>query len=214
MGLAGDEFDQAYKLAEQVDLHLTNHPSSRYQGKEDELFSLLMQGKRRFNAKGDLVMASPEKMKAGNRLWTQIDELDGQFNGRWATYYDVHVKGRGPRDRAGVAMMGDKNILEFHLNISENIQRQGVGTEIFKRAIGDYYPSKIKGWWKKSDIYTGGESVNLKILKEKVNQKMRIKDAVFETPTGKLAKKNGFGGEPEIVKYADDEVIIHFTPTK
>jgi hypothetical protein len=65
MGLAGDEFDQAYKLAEQVDLHLANHPNSRYQGKEDELFSLLMQGKRRFNAKGDLVMASPEKIRAG-----------------------------------------------------------------------------------------------------------------------------------------------------
>jgi hypothetical protein len=66
LGLAGDEFDQAYKLAEQVDLHLANHPSSTYHGREDELFSLLMQGKRRFNANGVLVVASPGKMKQQN----------------------------------------------------------------------------------------------------------------------------------------------------
>jgi hypothetical protein len=100
MGLSGEEFDQAYKLAEQVDLHLANHPSSRYQGKEDELFSLLMQGKRRFNAKGDLVMASPGKVKGFDNPYPQVPE---------SVQNHPHFEGLDDADRAALnqAMDGD-----------------------------------------------------------------------------------------------------------
>jgi hypothetical protein len=36
---------------------------------------------------------------------------------------------------------------------------------------------------------------------------------VFETPSGKFLKNNGFGGVPEIVKNESDEVIIYFNLT-
>jgi hypothetical protein len=74
----------------------------------------------------------------------------------------------------------------------------------------NYSPIRVKGWWKQSDIYTGGESVNLKVFKEKVASGMKPLDAAFETPTGKILKDNGFNGVPEIIKNTPEEVIIHF----
>ncbi|HUW05372.1 MAG TPA: fibronectin type III domain-containing protein [Williamwhitmania sp.] len=148
----------------------------------------------------------------GEKLWTKIDDFDGLFNGKSATYYDVSVTYQAARERVGVAFI-ENDILEFHLNIPEKLQKQGIGSEVFKKAIQDYAPSKVKGWWKKADIYTGGESVNLTIFKEKIAGGMSPIDAAFETPTGKILKANGFDGVPEIIKNTPDEVIIHFNPS-
>jgi hypothetical protein len=148
---------------------------------------------------------------AGDKLWTAIDETDGFWNGRNVTFYDIRVVYQKERPRAGVAFL-ENNILEFHLNIPEKVQKQGVASEIFKRAIADYSPSKIKGWWKKADIYTGGESTNLTIFKQKLSEGLSPDKAVFETPVGKIIKDNGFDGFVEIIKNADDEVIIYFNP--
>ena len=85
-----------------------------------------------------------------NKLWTKIDEYDGIFNNKMVTYYDVNVTYQSERVRAGVAIYDSQNdLLEFHLNIPRELQQQGIGNEVFKRAIEDYTPSKIKGWWKK-----------------------------------------------------------------
>jgi hypothetical protein len=155
------------------------------------------------------------KMKNGvwnqeiSKLWTKIDESEGLFNGIQATYYDINVTYQINRPRAGVAFL-DNNILEFHLNIPEKLQGQGIGSEIFKRAISDYAPSKVKGWWKASDIYTGEESVNLTIFKQKIKEGLSPAQAVFETPTGKILKANNFDGDVEIIKNTTDEVIIYF----
>jgi hypothetical protein len=150
--------------------------------------------------------------KQAKKLWTQIDETVGLFLGHNdATYYDVRVTYQTTRVRAGVAFE-EAGILEFHLNIPEELQKQGLGTEVFKRAILDYSPKKVKGWWKTSDIYTGGESVNLKIFKEQLALGKTAKEAVFETPSGKILKDNGFDGNPEILVNTPDEVIIHFNP--
>ena len=145
------------------------------------------------------------------KLWTQIDEFGGIFYDHNATYYDVRVTYQASRERVGVAFE-ENGILEFHLNIPEKLQGQGVGTEIFKRAIGDYNPSKVKGWWKTSDIYTSGESTNLTIFKQKLSEGLSPQQAAFETPTGKILKANGFGGTVEIIKNTPDEVIIYFNP--
>lgn len=141
--------------------------------------------------------AEGEIAKGVDILWTKIDETDGLFQGKPATYYDVNVKYQAARERIGVTFM-ENDVLEFHLNIPEKLQKQGIGTEVFKRSIEDYVPSKVKGWWKTSDVYTGGESVNLIIVKEKIANNMTPLNAAFETPTGKILKNNGFGGTPEI----------------
>lgn len=151
-------------------------------------------------------------MLRGGELWTKIDDFDGLFNGKPATYFDVSVTYQAARERVGIAYI-ENDILEFHLNIPEKLQKQGIGSEVFKKAIQDYAPSKVKGWWKKADIYTGGESVNLTIFKEKIAGGMSPIDAAFETPTGKILKANGFDGVPEIIKNTPDEVIIHFNPS-
>lgn len=144
-----------------------------------------------------------------NKLWTKIDEIDGLFNGRQATYYDINVTYQANRPRAGVAFV-ENNILEFHLNIPEQLQGQGIGSEIFKKAISDYAPSKVKGWWKTNDIYSGGESINLTIFKQKINEGLTPIEAAFETPTGKILKANGFDGNVEIIKNTLDEVVVYF----
>ncbi|MBS9463285.1 hypothetical protein KIM67_12780 [Flagellimonas sp. 389] len=147
-------------------------------------------------------------------MWSSIDELfPVNFYGNPnATYYDVIVTYQSNRPRAGVAFKRD-NILELHLNIPEQLQGQGVGTEIFKKAVDEYSPMKVKGWWKESDIYSGGESINLTIFKQKLDEGLSPIEAAFETPSGKIFKNNGFGGIPEIISNTPEEVIIHFNPS-
>ena len=144
------------------------------------------------------------------KLWTFIDEFVGDFNGnQLSTYYDVRVTYQSNRVRAGVAF-SNNNILEFHLNIPEVLQKQGLGSVIFRKAIDDYFPTKVKGWWKKMDIYTSGESTNLTIFKQKILEGLTPEQAAFETPTGKILKANGFNGPIEIVKNTPDEIIVYF----
>jgi hypothetical protein len=92
--------------------------------------------------------------------------------------------------------------------LPKNLQFQGIGSEVFKRAIKDYLPSKVKGWWKVSDIYSGGESVNLTVFKEKLAQGMDPEQSASETPTGKILKENGFTGQVEVIKNTDEEGIL------
>ncbi|MCC9064157.1 fibronectin type III domain-containing protein [Flavobacterium piscisymbiosum] len=160
------------------------------------------------------LQAHPEKYGIENKLeklWTKIDEHSGDFHGNHATYYDVNVTYQAYREQVGIAF-SNNNILEFHLNIPEKLQGQGIGSEIFKQAIIDYAPSKVKGWWKTSDIYTGNESINLSIFKQKLKEGFSPEKAVFETPTGKILKANNFDGTVEILKNSADEVIIYFNP--
>jgi hypothetical protein len=104
------------------------------------------------------------------------------------------------------------NILEFHLLIPSSLQQQKLGTFIFKRSISEFNPSKVKGNWKTANVYDGGESINLTIFKQKLAEGFTAERAAFETPTGRILKRNGFGGTPIIITNTDDEVVIHFNP--
>ena len=151
------------------------------------------------------------KSQTINKQWIRIDEREGLFNGKIATYYDVAVAYQSQRIDIGMALI-DNDILEFHLNIPQQLQQQGLASEIIKKGIQDYMPSKIKGWWLKKNIYETGESTNLTIFKQKLREGLSPENAVFETPTGKIMKENGFGGKPNIIKNTEEEVIIHFNP--
>jgi hypothetical protein len=145
-------------------------------------------------------------------LWTHIDDFDGMFNNKMVTYYDVNVTYQSARVRAGMAFE-ESGILHFDINLPAQIQGQGVSSEIFQRAIADYSPSKVEGLWKSSGNYLGGESVNLTIFKQKVADGFTDIQAVFETPTGKILKANGFDGIPTILINTNDEVKVLFNPT-
>lgn len=156
-------------------------------------------------------------IKGDTKNWTRIDEHEGCYQGKIVTYYDVNLKVEGPRSRAGIAyterIQGKGEALLFELNIEDVLQKQGIGTEIFKSAIEVYEPNLVKSVWKKLDIYTGGESVNLIELKKGLKNKIDIDKAVFNTPTGIILKRNGFDGIPEIIKNTEEEVIVYFNKT-
>jgi hypothetical protein len=116
------------------------------------------------------------------------------------------------RERVGAVAPTYTNgtILEFHLNVPTNLQQQKLGTFIMKQSIIDYNPHIVKGWWKKIDIYSGGESINLTIFKQKLLEGFSPQAAALETPTGKILKDSGFGGTPTVILNSAEEVIIHF----
>src|SRR5690606_25093516 len=66
-----------------------------------------------------------------NILWTKIDETyPSFFNGSPnATLYDVNVTYQIQREQVGVAL-SQNGILELHIKIPEQLQGQGIGTEI------------------------------------------------------------------------------------
>lgn len=66
-------------------------------------------------------------------------------------------------------------------------------------------------WWKTIDIlYSGGESINLTIFKQKLSEGLSPQSAALETPAGKILKDNGFGGVPDVILNTPEEVIIQF----
>ncbi|MEX1192828.1 MAG: hypothetical protein WEA99_12710, partial [Brumimicrobium sp.] len=145
----------------------------------------------------------------GVQLWTHIDDFDGLYNSRAVTYYDVTVTYQTDRVRAGIAFE-ENGILNFEINLPTQLQEQGIGTEIFQRAIADYSPNQVQGLWKSSDNYLGGESVNLTIFKQKIAEGLTPIQAAFETPTGKILKLNGFDGIPTILINTTDQVKVIF----
>lgn len=152
-----------------------------------------------------------EELVENKRLWTQIDEFDGLSNGKMVTFYDVRVTYQTERVRAGISFK-ENEILNFDINLPAQLQGQGVGTEIFKKAIAQDAPSQVQGLWKASDNYLGGESINLTIFKQKISEGLTPIQAAFETPTGKILKLNGFGGTPTILVNTSSEVRILFKP--
>lgn len=84
-----------------------------------------------------------------------------------------------------------------------------MGTEIFRKALDDWAPSEVRGWWKESDIYTGGESVNLTSFKKNISDGMSIKEAARQTPSGKIFGSEGYSNV-QVLKNEPDEVIIIF----
>ncbi|WP_438711683.1 hypothetical protein ACSTS3_03645 [Aquimarina muelleri] len=142
------------------------------------------------------------------KLWSSIDETLGDFRGKIGTYYDVNLTLAGTRQRIGVSTIKD-DILELHLNVPGNLQGQGISSQIVKQAVLEDSPKAIKGWWKKQDIYTSGESINLTIFKRGKTNNLSDIEAALQTPSGKIFAREGFN-KVKVVKNTPDEVIMHF----
>ncbi|MEW7291730.1 hypothetical protein [Aquimarina sp. 2304DJ70-9] len=138
-----------------------------------------------------------------NKLWTQVTESN--------TIYSVEYIG-GAKEGVAKTFLTD-GVLEFDINIPVFLQKQGVSSAIIEKALSSNTTNIIKEEWTTSARYPGGEAAGLTIFKQKVSGGMDPKKAVFETPTGKIYKRNGFDAEPEIITNKPDEVVVNFKRT-
>ncbi len=100
--------------------------------------------------------------------------------------------------------------------IDPNYHGKGVGFDAFKKVFAEInknYPiSKIIGSWHKNEEYTNyknGMSTNMRIFQQCAVTHSDDESAA-NTPTGKWAKKLGFGN-CKIISKSDQEVVVHFT---
>lgn len=77
------------------------------------------------------------------------------------------------------------------INIPSELQGQGLGAAIFKKAITEEFASKFTCIWVKSGMYETGASVNLERYLEAA-KKMSPEAAAFKTWSGQQAKALGF----------------------
>ncbi len=123
----------------------------------------------------------------------------------------IAKNGIGKLSDLGSAKIKDR-LLELYFNVPEDLQKKGIGTKMFKEALKEFEDEfdGLLGQWVKGDQYPGGASYNLVEYKQAKEVLEPIK-AVFETPTGRWARENGFGGVPKILKDEADEVKVIFT---
>ncbi|PBI90180.1 Fibronectin type III domain protein [Flavobacterium sp. ACN2] len=98
----------------------------------------------------------------------------------------------------GSARISNAGYIGFDIRIPVELQKQGYATQIFEDAI-NYYKSQnktingIEGRWLSTNSYEGGMSTNLKsFIDDFLYNGKTFEDAALNTPTGKIATKNGF----------------------
>ncbi|XLS30041.1 DUF6443 domain-containing protein [Flavobacteriaceae bacterium M23B6Z8] len=86
----------------------------------------------------------------------------------------------------GSAKLSNKGILELDFHIPEGMRRQGIGTAMFNHAVETFGNAiqGIKGTWLDGD--------NLSTFQKVLRETGDMNKAIFSTPTGKWAQKNGF----------------------
>ncbi len=86
----------------------------------------------------------------------------------------------------GTAKLSNGGLLELDFNVPDGMKGEGIGTNMFNDALktfGDDVKG-IKGTW------VGGD--NLSAFQKALKKTNDINVAIFSTPTGKWAKRNGF----------------------
>ncbi|RXR21253.1 hypothetical protein EQG63_04760 [Flavobacterium amnicola] len=103
----------------------------------------------------------------------------------------------------------ERGILEMHITVPETLRKGGILNKVVQTAVERWNPRMIKGVWEKNFNKTNKPSTNYSVYMEKIKAKMSPEKAVFETPTGKAAKKAGYTGKPTIeVNEGSIEVIF------
>ena len=133
--------------------------------------------------------------------WTKIteerlDDIDEDMVMLNNTAYNLHLKQGGNTVRVGSSYMDEHGILNFEIAVPSNLQKQGIAGEVFKKAITANNPVAVRGTWLAGDVEN---STNFSTYRRLVDvEHIAPEKAVFMTPTGKLAAKNGFDGTPHI----------------
>ncbi|SNR14557.1 ADP-ribosyltransferase [Tenacibaculum jejuense] len=135
-----------------------------------------------------------------NKLWERIEMVDESF--------DVVYVG-GEKEVFGDYEISKIGELGLDIKLASYLQRQGITSEVFRLVIQKHEPKEFKAVWIETNYYEGGKSTNLQEYLN--NLHLGREKAAFETPSGKLAKRNGFTGEPIFIVDRTDEVQIVFT---
>ena len=141
------------------------------------------------------------------RRWIELESKPNTFYP--VTTYNVKLVSGG-KVKIGEAELPEENIMTLSLKIPGYLQKQGIASVVLENAIGKYKPKFIRGKWYAQDAYDNGESVNLTVFYQKIQEGLSPQNAAMETPTGKIVKMNGFDGVPEIHKMTDTEVYVLF----
>lgn len=102
-------------------------------------------------------------------------------------------------------------------DVLEDLQRKGIGAAMYKKTY-EYFSSKyqikgIQGIWLKPSMMPSGTSVNYTEFWKTYAAKG--KNAVFDTPTGRWAEKNGFTEvNLQIPKVSGESITVLFSIPK
>ncbi|WP_143569742.1 ParB N-terminal domain-containing protein [Tenacibaculum agarivorans] len=135
-----------------------------------------------------------------NRLWKQIEMRDGHF--------ELFVLGGKKIDLADFTV-SDIGELELDIALAPYLRKQGIASKVFEQLRKKYNPKEFIANWIDSDYYKEGRSTNLSQYLE--YEHLGDKKAAFKTPSGKLAEKNGFTGEPIFILKKEDQIKVVFT---
>jgi len=136
---------------------------------------------------------------AEKELDEQIPKQGELYKSRLKITYENNIRKYFYEDvEIGSATISNGGYLSYDINIPKNFQKQRFGTEIIEESIAFFEKqgSPIKGIqarWLSAAKYEGGASTNLKSFSfDYVENNLSKEIAAFNTPTGKIAKKNGF----------------------
>ncbi len=135
-----------------------------------------------------------------NRLWSDIKVSESEFQ---LVYLN------GEELKIGNFNISEINTLSFDIILPSVLQKQKVTTKIFKEIFKKHKPVEIQCHWVRADTYEDNISTNL-LEYFKYKDKGRAM-AAFMTPSGKIARRNGFTQAPVFIKDNDYEVKVIFT---
>ena len=130
------------------------------------------------------VVKNAENTNNINKLGLLITE-DLQKTTKNKTVYETTLAS-GERIELGTAKLEGKN-LGFHIQLPTALQKQGIASEIFNKAINKYNPKAILGNW----INSPGLDANFNAYMKNMTNNMTESEAAINTATGNMAKNNG-----------------------
>ena len=131
----------------------------------------------------------------------------GEEGGPKTTIFEITLPNQSPK-YVGEATLRYKT-LSFFIKVPDELKNSGIGSTIFATAIGQYKPNKIKGNW----INSPGINDNFKAFKSNIAAKMSETNAALNTPTGRMAQKNGYT-VPNVTSNSENHVTVEFTKPK
>ncbi len=147
------------------------------------------------------------------RLWTEV-KLSAEFNFQKNKARNCMIKLFGGEE-IGVARVEYSDVekmLEFDVSVPNYLQSQGVTSTFIKESITKYpNATVIKDEYIASSRYDGGEPATLTAFKRELAKPgVTEQDAAFLTQSGRVYKKNGFNGVPDVLVNTPDRVVIKY----
>ncbi len=146
---------------------------------------------------------SSEKGKK-NQLWNRI-EIDDKDHA-----YVILLDNVKTHEIGGLALSKQGTFIHT-VDLPQYLREQKIATEIFRRGIEKYNPIEIEETWGATNINHSDVSTNLSVYLSEVKKGKTREQAAFLTPSGKLAKQNGYSGIPVFMIDTEARVDVFFT---